>query len=98
MPPVVFEGGVSIARLLSVDALHFEGVKGVYYQDNTLFNKTQFNFVTGLSVGLLQHSKHPIWIGPNLRYGLNGMIKKEFSTGQYLWSTGISVKMLLGRL
>jgi hypothetical protein len=98
LPPIVFEGGVSIGRLFAADALHYEGVKGVYYEDNSLFNKTQFNFVTGLSVGLLQKSKHPIWIGPDLRYSLNGLVKKEVSTGQYMWSTGISFKMLLGRL
>jgi hypothetical protein len=98
LPPIVFEGGVSIGRLFSADALHYEGVKGVYYEDNSLLNKTQFNFVTGLSVGLLQKSKHPIWIGPDLRYSLNGLVKKEVSTGQYMWSTGISFKMLLGRL
>lgn len=98
LPPVVFEGGVSISRLLSVDALHFEGIKGVYYKDNDLFNKTQFNFVTGLSIGILQKSKHPIWIGPNIRYAFSGLIKKDVSSGQYLWSTGISVKMQLGRL
>jgi len=98
LPPLVFEGGVSYARLLAVNALHYEGIKGVYYQNNDLFNKTQFNFITGLSVGLLQKSKHPIWIGPNLRYSLNGLVNKEVSSGQYLWSTGITIKMLLGRL
>jgi hypothetical protein len=98
LPPFQLEGGISMARLLSVDALHYEGIKGVYYKDNDLFNKTQFNFVAGLSVGLLQQSKHPLWIGPNLRYALNGLVNKEVSTGQYTWSTGISVKMLLGKL
>jgi hypothetical protein len=99
LPPVVFEGGVSISQLLSVDALHFKDIKGgIYYEDKDLFNKTQFNFVTGLNVGLLQKSNHPIWIGPTLRYALNGLVKKDVSTGQYMWSTGITVKMLLGRL
>jgi hypothetical protein len=97
MPPIVFEGGVSLARLLSVDALHYEGIKGVYYEDNGLFNKTQFNFMAGLSIGLLQRSKHPIWIGPDLRYSLNGLVNKGVSSGQYLWSTGIRIKMMLGR-
>ena len=98
LPPFQLEGGVSMARLLSVDALHYEGIKGVYYKDNDLFNKTQFNFVAGLSVGLLQTSKHPLWIGPNLRYALNGLVNKEVSTGQYTWSAGISIKVLLGKL
>jgi hypothetical protein len=98
LPPVVLEGGVSISHLLSVDALHFEGKKGVYYEDKSLFNKTQFNFITGLSVGVLQKSKHPLWIGANLRYALNGLVNKDVSAGQYMWSAGISVKMLLGKL
>ncbi len=98
LPPLVFEGGLSVGHMFSVDALHYEGIKGVYYKDNSLFNKTQFNFVTGLSVGLFQNSKHPIWIGPDLRYSLNGLVKREVSTGQYMWSAGISFKMLLGRL
>lgn len=98
LPPFQLEGGFSVARLLSVNALHYEGIKGVYYKDNDLFNKTQFNFVTGLSVGLLQRSKHPLWIGPTLRYALNGLVNKEVSTGQYAWSTGISIKVLLGKL
>ncbi|WP_207510744.1 outer membrane beta-barrel protein [Longitalea luteola] len=98
LPPVAFEGGISIGQLISAQALHFEGVKGVYYEDNSLLNKTQLNFVTGLNVGLFQHSKHPVWIGPNLRYALNGLVKKDVSSGQYLWSTGLSVKMMLGRL
>ena len=98
LPPLQLEGGFSMARLLSVDALHYEGLKGVYYKDNDLFNKTQFNFVAGLSVGLLQRSKHPLWVGPNLRYALNGLVNKEVSTGQYTWSTGISIKVLLGKL
>jgi hypothetical protein len=97
MPPIVFEGGVSLSRLLSVDALHYEGIKGVYYEDNSLFNKTQFNFMAGLSIGLLQKSKHPIWIGPDLRYSLSGLVNKGVSSGQYLWSTGIKIKMMLGR-
>ncbi|WP_205513338.1 outer membrane beta-barrel protein [Longitalea arenae] len=98
LPPIAFEGGVSIGHLISAQALHFEGVKGVYYEDNSLLNKTQFNFVTGLNVGLFQQSKHPVWIGPNLRYALKGLVNKEVSAGQYLWSTGLSVKMMLGRL
>jgi hypothetical protein len=98
LPPVVFEGGVSISRLLSADALHFEGKNGVYYADEDLFNKTQFNFVAGLNVGLFQKSKHPVWIGPSFRYALSGLVKKDVSAGQYMWSAGINIKMLLGRL
>ena len=98
LPPIVFDGGFSVARLTKVKALHYDGSKGIYFEDNSLFNKTQFNIITGISVGILQNTKHPMWIGPDLRYSFSGLVKKEASNGQYLWSTGITVKMLLGRL
>lgn len=98
LPPIVCDGGFSVARLTKVKALHYDGIKGIYYKDNSLFNKTQWNVITGISVGIFQKTKHPLWVGPNLRYSFSGLVKKEASTGQYLWSTGITVKMLLGRL
>jgi hypothetical protein len=39
-----------------------------------------------------------MWIGADLRYALTGLVKREVSSGQYLWSAGISVKILLGKL
>jgi cytoskeletal protein RodZ len=98
LPPLVLDGGFSVARLMSVDALHYEGAKGIYYSDNDLFNSTQANLIMGVSVGLMQRSKHPMWIGADLRYALTGLVKREVSSGQYLWSAGISVKILLGKL
>jgi len=94
----MLNGGLSLSQMIAVDALHYEGTKGIYYKDDDLFNKTQFNFMTGISVGLLQRTKHPMWIGPDLRYALSGLVKKEVSKGQYIWSTGITIKVLLGRL
>jgi len=98
LPPIMLNGGLSLSQMIAVDALHYEGTKGIYYKDDDLFNKTQFNFMTGISVGLLQRTKHPMWIGPDLRYALSGLVKKEVSKGQYIWSTGITIKVLLGRL
>ena len=98
LPPIMLNGGLSISQMISANALHYEGTKGIYYKDDDLFNKTQFNFMTGLSVGLLQRTKHPMWIGPDLRYALSPLVKKEVSKGQYLWSAGITIKVLLGRL
>jgi hypothetical protein len=33
--------GISIARLIASDALQFDTASGSYYQNNSLFNKTQ---------------------------------------------------------
>ena len=97
LPAVALEGGLSIAQLMTVHAVHYEGIKGVYYTDNSLINKTQLNLMMSVSIGLFQRTKHPLWIGPDFRYALTGLVKKDVSTGQYLWSSGISIKMLLGK-
>lgn len=98
LPPFVLDAGFSIGKLLTTDALHYDGQKDIYYKDKSLFSKTQVNALMGLNVGLFQQSKLPIWIGPSLRYSLTGLLKKDVSNGQYLWSTGIQFKILLNRL
>ena len=97
LPPFVLDAGISFGKLITTDALHYDGKKDIYYKDNSLFNKTQLNALMGFNVGLFQQSKTPVWVGPNLRYSLTGLLKKEVSSGQFLWSTGIQVKMMLKR-
>jgi hypothetical protein len=98
LPPLVLDGGFVLSHLVAVNALHYEGIKGIYYKNDSLFNKTQLSVDLGFSVGLLQRSKHPLWIGPHVRYALTGLVDKSVSKGQYLLSTGITVRTLLGRL
>jgi cytoskeletal protein RodZ len=98
LPPFVLDAGLSLLHLRSIDALHYDGIKDIYYKDNSLFNKTHFNAIMGLNVGLFQDSKLPVWIGPSLRYSLTGLVKKEVSKGQFLWSAGMNVRVGLNRL
>jgi outer membrane protein with beta-barrel domain len=97
LPPFVLDAGFSVGKLLTTDALHYDGKQDIYYKDNSLFNKTQVNALMALNIGLFQQSKTPIWVGPNLRYSLTGLLKKEVSNGQFLWSSGIQVRMMLRR-
>jgi hypothetical protein len=98
LPPLVLDAGLSLSHLRSIDALHYDGINDIYYKDNSLFNKTHFNAIMGLNVGLFQDSKLPVWIGPSLRYSLTGLVKKEVSKGQFLWSAGMNVRIGLNRL
>lgn len=95
--PLVLDGGVSVARLMHTNALHFDGISGVYYENDDFFNKLQVGLNAGLNVGFLQNTKHPVWIGPNLRYFASGLLKSDISPSgaQHLWSFGIGAKMLL---
>jgi hypothetical protein len=95
--PLVLDGGLSLSRLVYTNALHFDGISRVYYENDDFFNKLQAGLNAGLKIGFLQYSKHPIWVGPNLRYFASGLIKSDIAPAgsQHLWSFGINAKMLL---
>jgi hypothetical protein len=97
LPPFVLDAGFSVSKLLSADGLHYDGTKGIYYQNDKLFNKTFVNALLGINVGLLQNSKTPVWIGPSLRYSLTGLLDKSVSSGQFMWSAGVNARIQLGR-
>ena len=93
--PVVLDAGLSVSRLITTNALHYDGVQGIYYSDESLYNKMQLGLNAGLTLGVFQRSAHPVFIGPSFHYSFTGLVKKDVSSGQYLWSTGLNIKMLL---
>lgn len=93
--PIVWDAGFSVSKLLTTTALHYDGLGGVYYEDNTLFNKLQWAVSTGFNVGLFPQSKHPVMIGPMIRYSISDLLKKDYAIGQYLWSAGLRASVLI---
>lgn len=93
--PIIWDIGFSASRLLNTTALHYDGLGGVYYKDNSLFDRMQWVASTGFNVGLFSQSKHPVSVGPMMRYNISSLLKKEYSTGQHLWSLGLRASILL---
>jgi hypothetical protein len=96
--PVLLDIGMSLSRLMNTTALHFDGITGVYYENDDFFKQMQYSLNGALSLGLFQNSKHPLWVGPNLRYFTTGLIKKEVKAmgdEQHIWFFGLNAKMLL---
>lgn len=93
--PLVWDFGFAANYMLSTTALHFDGRSGVYYKDNTFFNRMQWSASTGFNVGIFPQSKHPVLIGPMLKYNLTGLLQKEHYTGQHLWAIGLRASVLL---
>ncbi len=93
--PIIWDAGFSVSKLLGTNALHYDGLGGVYYQDNSLFNKTQWAVSTGFNVQLFKQSQHPLTVGPVMRYNITPMLKKDFSTGQHTWAVGLRASILL---
>ncbi|QEC42733.1 outer membrane beta-barrel protein [Pseudobacter ginsenosidimutans] len=93
--PIIVDGGLSVAKLLSTNALHYDGNNDVYYKDYDYFNKIQAGITAGVNVELFSESKHPIWIGPTIKYQLSNLITSDLSNGQHLWSFGLGAKFFL---
>lgn len=93
--PLILDGGLSIAQLLSTNALHYDGSNDVYYKDFSYFNKTQLGITTGLNIELFGESNHPVWIGPTIKYQLSNLLKSDLSGGQHLWQFGVGAKLFL---
>lgn len=70
--------GFSISQLISTNALQFNNTAGLYYHDNSLFNKTQIGFTTGIDIAFLQH-KGLIIIGPYLNYGITKIANQGYN-------------------
>lgn len=74
--PFCLNGGVSLSRLIGSNALHFDNSAQLYFNDNSLLNKTGFTLLTGMSMRFLTKSPFQIEAGPQIQYGLNKLFKK----------------------
>lgn len=77
--PLYWNIGFSVSQLISSNALQFNTATGLYYHDNSLFNKTQFGFITGFDVALISKQKRSLLIGPYLNYGISKISDQEYN-------------------
>lgn len=93
--PFIWSVGFTYSYMLSTTALQFDGVSRVYYEDDKLFRKSQWYWQTGLSIGLLSKSKHPINIGPRLQYNTTSLLQNTSSGNNHLWGGSLQLKWML---
>lgn len=93
--PVQLTTGVAVSRLLKSTSLHFDGTTGVYYKDDRLLNQTQVAAKAGVSIGILNKTSKPLWIGPSAKYNISKILKKDVSAKTNFMSIGIDVKMFI---
>jgi hypothetical protein len=93
--PVQLTCGVAVSQLLKSTSLHFDGTTGVYYKDDRLLNQTQVAAKTGVSVGILNKSKRPLWVGPSAKYNISKILEKDLSARTNFMSIGVDVKMFI---
>ena len=88
--PLYWEGGVSLAYLVSSNALYYNMKSGVYLKDGTVSNKTQLNLSTALLVGLPVRGFR-LAIGPQVQYGLTNLLNTQSTGGEHLFYGGIKI-------
>lgn len=94
--PVYWEAGLSVSYLISSNALNFDPNGNLYYQNALLFNKVQFNGATAILIGF-PINKNLLQLGPQLQYGLSGLLKSGSGNPQHLIYTGLKISFIPGK-
>jgi len=87
--PVYWDFGVSFSRLVSSNALHYDGNSKIYYKDNGLFNQNQLSIHTGLPVRIVSGNQFSFKAGPVVQYGISDMIKQEQRGSKHFLYVGL---------
>ena len=93
--PIHFNTGIAVSQLIKSNSLHFDGTTGIYYRNDKLLNQTQVAARTGISVGVLNKTTRPLWIGPSAKYNISKILQKDVAAKKNFMSFGIDVKMFI---
>jgi hypothetical protein len=91
--PITWRGGFSFSYLINTNGLQFDPSSGVYYKDNSLFNKMQVNGITGLIIGFYQQ-KNLIQIGPEIQYGITKILHGYITNNQHMLYYGLGISFV----
>ncbi len=94
--PVFWEAGFSVSYLVNSNALHFDPNGNLYYQNAQLFNKVQLNGATAIIIGF-PINKTELQVGPQLQYGLTGLLKTESGNPEHLFYAGLKISIIPGK-
>jgi Outer membrane protein beta-barrel domain len=94
--PLFLEGGFSLARLMSANALLYDSETGVYSKQGNQINKTQLYVSTALMAGLPLHGLH-IEVGPQVQYGLTPIVDGHSLGDQHFFYAGIKLVVIPGK-
>lgn len=95
--PLYWQAGINISQLISSNALQFQGSPGLYYNDNSLFHKTQLGLNTGISATLFSKQKTPVNIGPYFYYSVSKLADKGLYQNKHFSFIGIRGEILFGK-
>ncbi|MGN6196446.1 MAG: outer membrane beta-barrel protein [Ginsengibacter sp.] len=95
--PISWDAGINISQLISSNALQFNSGAGLYYSDNSLFNKTQFGLSSGFSVTIFAKGKRPFNLEPYFYYSATILSSKGVYNKKHFTFVGLRTEILFGK-
>jgi hypothetical protein len=92
--PLLWHAGIHIYQLISSNALQFQSSPGLYYNNNSMFNKTQLGLSTGISAVLFSKQKVPVIIGPYFYYSASRLAGKGLYKNKHFSFMGLRTEIL----
>jgi hypothetical protein len=89
------DAGLALGWLVSVHALQFDPQTQIYFKEDSYFNRVQLSALGGIQYRLLQSGRYTLRAGPQVQYGLTGLLNKRSSTSKHLFSG--SLRLVLTR-
>lgn len=92
--PLYWHAGINISQLISSNALQFQSSPGLYFNDNSMLNKTQLGLSTGISAVLFSKQKVPVTIGPYFYYSASKLADKGLYQNKHFSFIGLRTEIL----
>jgi len=96
--PFIWSTGFTVGQLIASNAISYDtAFNGVYYQNKSQLNKTQFSLSTGFS-WTIANNKQVQWnLGPVANFHLNKLIDNPFDNKGYLFFVGLRTGILFNQ-
>ena len=96
--PFIWSAGFTIGQLIATNAIMYDtAFNGIYYENKTLLNKTQFSIGTGFS-WTIANNKNVQWnLGPIANIHLNKLVDDPFDNKGYLFFVGLRTGILFNQ-
>jgi Outer membrane protein beta-barrel domain len=93
--PIRWDAGITPGFLVNSNFLYPDISQHIYYQDNSILRKMQWNVQTGFTVGLFSQDKHSLQIGPQIQYMFTNLVNNAAASNQHLGFIGLRANLKL---
>jgi len=94
--PFIWSTGFTVGQLIASNAIMYDtAFNGIYYENKSQLNKTQFSLSTGFSWTIANNKKMQWNFGPVANFHLTKLVDNPFESKSYLFFVGLRTGVLL---